>query len=270
MGLLGVWAERQSIRQRCSSPSPVWSTVASAVLAAAMAAIIGVVARINRARRKPFVLDVEKMEAEEDATDVEETWAERSAGFSGINRLRLYIWLTFEEPGFNFEARIVSATVLLTIIISVGGLLVASWPVGGCEYTGPEYELKRTCASSHGKRLGDLPAMEITETICVMIFSVEYLTRMLCCSVHMKFWKFFINLMNSIDLLAILPWYLNRIMEAVGSTGDARFVGVLRIVRLMRVVRIWPSLHHVPKGLSERATSPSLWVRADGWWRVSA
>ena len=33
------------------------------------------------------------------------------------------------------------------------------------------------------------------------------------------------------DLLAVFPWYLNRILKAANVSGDARFVGVLRIVR---------------------------------------
>jgi hypothetical protein len=48
------------------------------------------------------------------------------------------------------------------------------------------------------------------EILCVIIFSVEYFVKLMCCS-HVG--KFVIAPMNIVDLVAILPFYV----EAIGK-----------------------------------------------------
>lgn len=66
---------------------------------------------------------------------------------------------------------------------------------------------------------------EISEVVCVSIFSVEYLTRLIKSSDKLKF---VFSFMGVIDLISILPFYLN-----LGSGSRA-----LRIIRLFRIFRL--------------------------------
>lgn len=66
---------------------------------------------------------------------------------------------------------------------------------------------------------------EISEVVCVSIFSVEYLTRLFKSSEKLKF---VFSFMGVIDLISILPFYLN-----LGSGSRA-----LRIIRLFRIFRL--------------------------------
>lgn len=66
---------------------------------------------------------------------------------------------------------------------------------------------------------------EISEVVCVSIFSVEYLVRLFKANDKLKF---VFSFMGVIDLISILPFYLN-----LGSGSRA-----LRIIRLFRIFRL--------------------------------
>ena len=82
-----------------------------------------------------------------------------------------------------------------------------------------------------------LEVLEFYELVAVLIFTVEYSLRFLF---HMGSSRttFVFSVFNMIDLMAILPWYLERV---VASTHfDA--LRVLRILRLFRLLRHSPDL----------------------------
>ncbi len=77
------------------------------------------------------------------------------------------------------------------------------------------------------------------EIISVMIFSIEYLTRLWSCSVDPRYGggirgriRYAIRAMSIIDLLAILPFYL----PFVGI--DLRSLRVLRLLRIIRIAKV--------------------------------
>ena len=78
--------------------------------------------------------------------------------------------------------------------------------------------------SENAKRL-----LKITETITVIIFSIEYLLRLFVADKKLKFVFSFYGL---IDLFAILPFYIARGI-------DLRSIRVFRLFRLFRVFKIF-------------------------------
>jgi voltage-gated potassium channel len=70
--------------------------------------------------------------------------------------------------------------------------------------------------------------LKILETIIVIIFTVEYLLRIIAANSKLKFIFSFYGL---VDLIAILPFYI--------STGiDLRSVRIFRMLRLFRILKI--------------------------------
>lgn len=66
------------------------------------------------------------------------------------------------------------------------------------------------------------------ETICVILFSIEYLLRIY---VAEKPWKYIFSFYGLIDIIAILPFYLTR-------TIDLRSLRVFRIFRIFRAFKL--------------------------------
>ncbi len=70
--------------------------------------------------------------------------------------------------------------------------------------------------------------LEITETICVVIFTLEYFLRIIVAD---KKFKFITSFFGLVDLIAILPFYL--------SMGiDLRGVRAFRLLRLFRILKL--------------------------------
>ena len=75
----------------------------------------------------------------------------------------------------------------------------------------------------------------LIEVSCVFVFTVDFLVRMVCCYVigtQDKFWK---DKMNWIDVLAVLPFYLSVLPDAISDNiVDMRFMRVIRLTRILK------------------------------------
>ena len=81
--------------------------------------------------------------------------------------------------------------------------------------------------------------LEQFETLSVLVFTVEYVSRLWSCTVDPRFssavrgrFRFGLTAMAIIDLLSILPFYL----PFLGA--DLRSLRVLRLLRILRVVKV--------------------------------
>lgn len=70
------------------------------------------------------------------------------------------------------------------------------------------------------------------ETVCIALFSLEFVARAISCPSQTAFWGGFFTW---VDLLAILPFYISL---GLGSIGDAAALLVLRVLRLLRLLRV--------------------------------
>ena len=89
----------------------------------------------------------------------------------------------------------------------------------------------------------------IIETVCICWFCFEVVLRFLCSPEKLKFWK---NIMNVIDIVAIAPYFISFATEKYPSTPETSNKGmslaILRVIRLVRVFRIFKLSRH-SKGL---------------------
>lgn len=87
----------------------------------------------------------------------------------------------------------------------------------------------------------DIPGIfENFETFSVIIFTIEYILRLWCCTFTPKYQKsikgrirFALTPLAIIDLVSILPFYLPMII-----TMDLRFIRALRLFRIFRIMKI--------------------------------
>ena len=84
------------------------------------------------------------------------------------------------------------------------------------------------------------PYLEIAELICIIWFSFEYFLR-LCTSPEKK--KFFLNFLNAIDILSILPYFISIVMQSINPNftqlnSARRIIALLRILRIVRLIKL--------------------------------
>ena len=86
------------------------------------------------------------------------------------------------------------------------------------------------------------------ETMCIMWFTLEILVRFITCPIKLIFFK---NIMNAIDLIAILPYFVSLgtfFADEQLKANKATSLAFLRVIRLVRVFRIFKLSRH-SKGL---------------------
>ena len=167
-------------------------------------------------------------------------------GYSGFeeqdekpkNEFQRKVWDLFEHPDTSRAARGIAIISISIILLSV---------VLFCIETLPSFDEKqhdRNGTDEEGqdkKRYGSGPF--IIEALCISWFTIEYLVRLLSSP---NKWKFVTSILNIIDLVAIIPFYISIAMA--NSKTDVSSLAILRVVRLVRVFRIF-KLSRYSRGL---------------------
>ncbi|MEQ2308439.1 Potassium voltage-gated channel subfamily A member 10 [Ameca splendens] len=174
------------------------------------------------------------------------------------NEMHRQFWLLFEYPESSNAARGVALVSVLVIVISI---------IIFCMETLPEFrddsDLVVPTAVQHidksrGSPSGSLSGAKLKtfsdpfffiETACISWFAFELCIRFVVCPSKSEF---FHNLMNMIDIISIIPYFVTLITELATtpqeSSGQNMSLAILRIIRLVRVFRIFKLSRH-SKGL---------------------
>lgn len=97
---------------------------------------------------------------------------------------------------------------LITILLSVGVVMLESVPEIGLEFA---------------------KSLRIAEYVFTVLFTIEYVLRLISVK---KTWKYVFSFYGIVDLLSILPTFVELLLPGVGS------IRVIRIFRLLRVFRV--------------------------------
>ncbi len=131
-------------------------------------------------------------------------------------RYRIYQLLDHRHPGI--ASKIVDISIMLLITLNVLAVILESVD---------EYYLTYQ------------PWFDGFELLSVSAFSIEYFLRVWCCVENPRFqdpvrgrMRYMLTPMAIVDLLAFLPFYLTYFFEL-----DARFLRVLRLVRMFKLTR---------------------------------
>ncbi|KAK6482403.1 potassium voltage-gated channel subfamily A member 5-like [Huso huso] len=166
------------------------------------------------------------------------------------NDFQKQVWLIFEYPESSNPARGIAIVSVLVIVISI---------ITFCLETLPEFrderELPLSVSGANTNSTQALPPSStsdpffIVETTCVIWFTFELTVRFFACPSKSAFSK---NMMNIIDIMAIIPYFITlgtELAEQQGNNGQqALSLSILRVIRLVRVFRIFKLSRH-SKGL---------------------
>nr|XP_057925435.1 potassium voltage-gated channel subfamily A member 1 [Doryrhamphus excisus] len=156
------------------------------------------------------------------------------------------IWLLFEYPESSSPARGIAVVSVLVIVISIVIFCLETLPEfrDDKEYLQPKVN---STQPDHGFTPFNDPFF-IVETVCIIWFSFEIIVRFFACPSKTAFFK---NIMNTIDIVSILPYFITLgtdLAQHQGNGQQAMSFAILRIIRLVRVFRIFKLSRH-SKGL---------------------
>ncbi|XP_077444649.1 potassium voltage-gated channel subfamily A member 1 [Stigmatopora argus] len=156
------------------------------------------------------------------------------------------IWLLFEYPESSSPARGIAVVSVLVIVISIVIFCLETLPEfrDEKEYLQPRFN---STEPDHGFTPFNDPFF-IVETVCIIWFSFEITVRFFACPSKTAFFK---NIMNTIDIVSILPYFITLgtdLAQHQGNGQQAMSFAILRIIRLVRVFRIFKLSRH-SKGL---------------------
>ncbi|RVE71641.1 hypothetical protein OJAV_G00053890 [Oryzias javanicus] len=157
--------------------------------------------------------DDEEMDMNNDVTPVNLTYRE-------------YLWRAFENPHTSTLALVFYYVTGFFIAISVMANVVETVPCG----TLPNRSKEVSCGDRYAL------AFFCLDTACVMIFTVEYLLRLIAAPSRYKFMK---SVMSVIDVVAIMPYYIGLVM-----TDNDQVSGAFVTLRVFRVFRIFKFSRH--------------------------
>ncbi|XP_026221637.1 potassium voltage-gated channel subfamily D member 2-like isoform X3 [Anabas testudineus] len=157
--------------------------------------------------------DDEEMDMNNDVTPVNLTFRE-------------YLWRAFENPHTSTLALVFYYVTGFFIAISVMANVVETVPCG----TLPNRSKEVSCGDRYAL------AFFCLDTACVMIFTVEYLLRLIAAPSRYKFMK---SVMSVIDVVAIMPYYIGLVM-----TDNDQVSGAFVTLRVFRVFRIFKFSRH--------------------------
>ncbi|XP_016090645.1 potassium voltage-gated channel subfamily A member 1-like [Sinocyclocheilus grahami] len=156
------------------------------------------------------------------------------------------IWLLFEYPESSSPARGIAVVSVLVIVISIVIFCLETLPEfrDDKEFLSPG---KNSTQADNGFTPFNDPFF-IVETVCIIWFSFEIIVRFFASPSKADFFK---NVMNSIDIVSILPYFITfgtDLAQQQDNGQQAMSFAILRIIRLVRVFRIFKLSRH-SKGL---------------------
>lgn len=147
--------------------------------------------------------------------------------------IRKVVWNIIEEPTSSGYAQVFASLSVLFVLISISGLVLGSLPE-------LQVSVQKNTTQGLINDMEPLPVLGYIEYVCIVWFTLEYGSKMLVTADRRKT---FFQLLNIIDLMAILPFLVEMLLFLLGvSTEQLRDLKgaflVIRILRVLRVIRV--------------------------------
>jgi len=137
-----------------------------------------------------------------------------SRSVKSTKSLRAKIWDFLDEPTSSKASMIFTVVLMVLILLSTVTFVIETLP----QFYRPNQPVKSFWF--------------LTEAICISVFTVEVVARVLVCP---NLYEYCSDGMNQIDVIAILPFYVEVLLSGLEVPGLA----VFRVVRLVRIFRLF-------------------------------
>ncbi|KAJ7329835.1 hypothetical protein JRQ81_016009 [Phrynocephalus forsythii] len=155
-------------------------------------------------------------------------------------RLQPRMWALFEDPYSSRAARFIAFASLFFILLSITTFCLETHEAFNTIKNKTEPTINGTEVVLQYEIETD-PALTYVEGVCVVWFTFEFLVRVIFSPNKIEFIK---NLLNIIDFVAILPFYLEVGLSGLSSKAAKDVLGFLRVVRFVRILRIFKLTRH--------------------------
>ncbi|XP_054973984.1 potassium voltage-gated channel subfamily C member 2 isoform X9 [Sorex araneus] len=155
-------------------------------------------------------------------------------------RLQPRMWALFEDPYSSRAARFIAFASLFFILVSITTFCLETHEAFNIVKNKTEPVINGTSVVLQYEIETD-PALTYVEGVCVIWFTFEFLVRIVFSPNKLEFVK---NLLNIIDFVAILPFYLEVGLSGLSSKAAKDVLGFLRVVRFVRILRIFKLTRH--------------------------
>uniref|UniRef100_A0A8C6D268 Potassium voltage-gated channel subfamily C member 2 n=1 Tax=Moschus moschiferus TaxID=68415 RepID=A0A8C6D268_MOSMO len=155
-------------------------------------------------------------------------------------RLQPRMWALFEDPYSSRAARFIAFASLFFILVSITTFCLETHEAFNIVKNKTESATNGTNVVPQYEIETD-PALTYVEGVCVVWFTFEFLVRIVFSPNKLEFIK---NLLNIIDFVAILPFYLEVGLSGLSSKAAKDVLGFLRVVRFVRILRIFKLTRH--------------------------
>ncbi|XP_010637889.1 potassium voltage-gated channel subfamily C member 2 isoform X2 [Fukomys damarensis] len=155
-------------------------------------------------------------------------------------KLQPRMWALFEDPYSSRAARFIAFASLFFILVSITTFCLETHEAFNIVKNKTEPVINGTTVILQYEIETD-PALTYVEGVCVVWFTFEFLVRIIFSPNKLEFIK---NLLNIIDFVAILPFYLEVGLSGLSSKAAKDVLGFLRVVRFVRILRIFKLTRH--------------------------
>uniref|UniRef100_UPI00398E3E37 voltage-gated potassium channel KCNC4 isoform X2 n=1 Tax=Pristiophorus japonicus TaxID=55135 RepID=UPI00398E3E37 len=150
------------------------------------------------------------------------------------------VWALFEDPYSSRAARLIAFVSLFFILLSITAFCLETHEAFNKIINITEYT-RAGNSTRVRRRIETEPALMYVEGVCVVWFTLEFLVRISFCPNKLLFVK---NMLNIIDFVAILPFYLELTLRGLSSKPAKDVLSFLRVVRFVRILRIFKLTRH--------------------------
>ncbi|XP_060629249.2 voltage-gated potassium channel KCNC4 [Anolis sagrei] len=152
------------------------------------------------------------------------------------------MWALFEDPYSSKAARVIAFASLFFILVSITTFCLETHEAFIKHSNTTETVVDgNTTQFIVVHEMETEPILTYIEGVCVLWFTLEFLVRIMCCPDKLVFVK---NLLNIIDFVAILPFYVEVGLSGLSSKAARDVLGFLRVVRFVRILRIFKLTRH--------------------------
>ena len=139
------------------------------------------------------------------------------------------VWEFLDYPDSSKPAKLFAIASVVIIVLSLIMFVIETLP----EFSEKKENINGAVVTTPSKHAG---WMFKVNTAVIVWFTVEYVARVIVCPNKLQF---FTNLLNTIDLLSIVPYYISIALTSGNST-----LSILRVVRVIRVLRVFKLSRH--------------------------